>query len=124
MKPLCIFALLLVVATAGCVTKAKARAQAQAAFQNGLREGLLRAQESAAVQGPSVYIQGPVQTPVLPWTPDLTLAKALVRAGYTGAKDPQRIVVTRNGEQAEISTERLLEGEDFKLEPGDRIELE
>ena len=70
----------------GCVSKAKARRDAQAAFIAGQHEATRRAQ--TAGQGPSVTINGPVNTPVLPWTEDLTLAKAIVQATthYNDAK--------------------------------------
>jgi hypothetical protein len=71
----CVLCLSLVL---GCVSKAKARRDAQAAFIAGQHEATRRAQ--TAGQGPSVTINGPVNTPVLPWTEDLTLAKAIVQA--------------------------------------------
>ena len=42
-----------------------------------------------------VTIQGQVRNPVIPWTPDLTLAQALVLSDYFGERDPKSIVIFR-----------------------------
>ena len=76
-----------------------------------------------APQIPLVSISGFVKYPSIPWTPDLTLARALATANYQGAGDPSQIVVWRNGESVVVDASRLLRGEDMPLQPGDRIDI-
>jgi hypothetical protein len=110
---------LLLLALAGCTTKSKANAQARAAFLAGQARGM-----AAQPQEPSVWIVGSVRRPVIPWTDDLTLAKALVEAEYQGFVDPSQITVLRNGQPPIIINPReLLQGHDWPLAAGDRIEI-
>ena len=83
-----------VLALTGCVTKAKARAQAREAYLAGQQEAVQRQQRQAS--GGDVRINGQVQIPLLPWTSGLTLMKALVTAEYNGP-DPTQIIVVHNG---------------------------
>src|SRR6188508_2420750 len=105
----------------GCVTKAKARQDAQAAFIAGQQEATRRAQ--TAGQGPSVTINGPVNTPVLPWTEDLTLAKAIVQAEYTAPGEPAEVLLVRSGRAFRLELQQLFSGHDVPLQPGDIIQL-
>ncbi len=107
--------------TSGCVSKGHAQAEARAAYQAGQNDAMLRLQQ---IRGPSVVIAGPVRDSVVPWTPELTLAKAIVIAGYLAPKDPQRIAIIRNGEQIAIDPKALLGGEDVPVQSGDVIKLE
>jgi len=104
----------------GCVSKAKAREQARAAFLAGQRQAI---QQMQVRGGPFVTVVGPVKNTLLPWTGDLTLAKALLAAEYYGPKEPSGIVVRRGAEQIPIDPKRFLAGEDFPLQPRDVIEL-
>jgi hypothetical protein len=113
--------LLLALGEAGCVTKAKARAQAQQAFFAGQQEA--RSRPSPA-QGPSVTLVGPVQNPTVPWDAELTLAKAIVAAGYVGRRDPRQIMIVRNGQAVPVEPKQLLKGEDIPLVSGDMIVLQ
>lgn len=113
-------ALLLAAILAGCVLKSKAREQARAAFLAGQQQALQQLQVRG---GPFVTVVGPVKNTVLPWTGDLTLAKALLAAEYYAPKDPTAIVVRRGAEQIQVDPKRLLQGEDFPLQPRDVIEL-
>ena len=70
----------------GCVTKSKADAMAKQAFIAGERRGALLQSESHVV-----WVVGNVRQPVVPWTEDLTLAKAIVTADYLGNRDPSLI---------------------------------
>ncbi len=103
----------------GCVTKGEANARAREAFLAGQQQGMAR---RAGAAGPVVVINGPVQSPTLPWSPDLTLAKAIVAAGYRG-NDPTSIVISRNGQDIAVDPKRLLAGEDLPLFAGDAIEI-
>jgi hypothetical protein len=59
----------------------------------------------------------------VPWTAELTLAKAVVAAEYFGDKDPTEILIVRNGKAIRCDPKKLLEGEDVPLEPQDLVEL-
>jgi hypothetical protein len=54
---------------------------------------------------------------------DLTLAKAVVAAGFYGRTDPAEITIQRNGQEIECDPRRLLSGEDVPLQPNDVILL-
>jgi len=110
-----------VLALTGCVTKAKARAQAREAYIAGQREAVQRQQRQAA--GGDVHIVGPVQIPILPWTSGMTLMKALVTAEYNGP-DPTQIVVVHNGVANPVDVKKLLAGEDVPLQPGDVVQID
>src|SRR5512141_1374604 len=102
----------------GCVSKAKARRDAQAAFMAGQQEAAHRAQLQT-VQGPSITVNGPVNKPVLPWTEDMTLAKAIVAAEYTPPGEPAEIFLVRSGRAFRLDLQQLFSGRDVPLEPGD-----
>jgi hypothetical protein len=118
MKKRIVCALLALVIVAGCTTKSKSKAQAQAAFLAGRQQAM-----ATQFQGPSVQVVGDVKTHVIPWTDGLTLAKALVAAEYQGPGDPGSINVIRNGAPISVSPKVLLEGQDMPLEAGDRVEI-
>ena len=107
---------------AGCVTKSKAKADARDAFIAGQQQAmtLARMQQS---QGPSVTVVGQVRNGIIPWTQDLTLAKAIVNAGYFGASDPHQIVIVHNGQATTIDSKQLLNGEDVPVQAGDVIQI-
>lgn len=72
----------------------------------------------------SVIVKGSVRYNVVPWTEDLTVAKAIVIADYIGPRDPTSIVIRRNGDRFFVSTSRLMLGLiDPWLEAGDILEL-
>ncbi|HEY5910751.1 MAG TPA: hypothetical protein VJA21_09135 [Verrucomicrobiae bacterium] len=103
----------------GCVSKAKADAQARAAFLAGQQQ----AAQMLQARGPNVMVAGEVRNTLLPWTAGLTLAQAVVAAEYYGARDPSEITIIRDGQQIKIDPRRLLSGEDVLLQPRDIIEL-
>jgi hypothetical protein len=111
--------------TSGCVTKAKAREQAQAAFLAGQQQAMLRMQQQQLQQarGAIVSFVGPITTPNIPWTSDLTLSQAIVQAGYTGGGDPSHIFIVRNGQAIQVDMRQLLAGQDQPLMPGDVVQL-
>jgi hypothetical protein len=102
----------------GCTTKSNAHARSQAAFFAGQQQAL--SQQNA----PTVVFRGDIKNPRVPWVEDLSLAKALIAAEYTGLWDPHTIVIIRKGETYKIDPKRLLRGlEDPPLEPGDIVEI-
>jgi hypothetical protein len=106
---------------AGCTTRAKAKADAREAFLAGQQQAMLRMQQQA--QSSSISILGRVKNPLIPWTEELTVAKALVAAEYLGKGDPREIILVRSGRATTIDPQRLLNGEDIPLHPGDLIQL-
>ncbi len=105
----------------GCVSKARARAEAQAAFLAGQRQAAAQ-RGPAQAGGPVVTIYGSVRRQEVPWQPGLTLAKALVAAGYYGP-EPREIFVVRNGQAKRVDPQVLLGGSDVPLQPGDIIQV-
>jgi hypothetical protein len=112
--------LLLALALAGCTTKAKANAQARAAFAAGQQQALMRMQQT---QNPSVTVHGAVRNPLIPWTEEMTVAKAIISAVYFGPKDPQEIIIVRQGHAFHVDPKQLLNGTDPPLQSGDILEL-
>ena len=104
----------------GCVTKAKAQADARNAFIAGQQEAVRHLQQN---QVPTVTIIGQVTTPTVAWSQDLTLAQALITASYTGRSDPSEIIIVRRGVAQRIDPKKLLAGEDIPLQPGDIIQI-
>ena len=115
-----VWLLLIVVTFAGCTSRSKARAQAQAAFVAGQQQALIMAQQARTA---SVTVVGHVRNPVIPWTEDLTVAKAIVAAGYSGLADPREILIRRSGQEIRIESRQLLSGEDVPLQTGDVVEI-
>jgi hypothetical protein len=116
------FALLLLSSSwTGCVSKSSADARARAAFLAGQQQALMQMQQTRG-GGPSVTITGAVHNSVVPWSSDLTLAKAVVAAEYFGP-DPTQIVIVRSGRAVLLDAHKLLNGEDFQLHPGDLVEI-
>ena len=109
----------LALALTGCVSKAKADAQAHAAFLAGQQQAMQRLQQPL---GPKVIFLGTVDNPAVLWTPELTLAKAIVTAGYHGP-DPTDITILRNGQTIHVDPNKLLNGEDVPLESGDIVSV-
>ena len=116
----CCFVPLLVLPLAGCTTKAHAKAEARAAYAAGQQEAVMRMQQT---QTPSVTVHGAVRSPMVPWTEGLTVAKAIVAAGYSGRKDPTEIIVVRRGQAFRVDPKLLMNGTDPALEAGDVVEL-
>jgi hypothetical protein len=104
-----------------CTTKSQAKRDARAAFEAGQQAQQARQGQ----QSPVVYFRGLVRKPIVAWTDDLTLAKALLQAEYTGLWDPHLITLTRKGETIRIDPKRLLSGlDDLPLKPDDLIEVQ
>ncbi len=105
-----------------CVSKSKAAAQARAAFFAGQQQALETFKQAQA-GGPTVVFMGPVRNHVVPWTADMTLARALVTADYVGGADPKEITIVRGGAEIREDPQKLLSGEDVPLQAGDVIQL-
>jgi len=113
-----ILVLLLASCFAGCTTRSNAKQQARAAYTQGQQqaERMLQARTS-------VTLVGAVRTPMIPWTEDLTLAKALILANYYGRGTPREILLVRNGQAQRIDPDQLLAGNDVPLLAGDLIQI-
>ena len=110
---------LLAIAVTGCVTKSAANAQAQQAYVAGQRQALERMLQSRN----SVNILGPVRNPLVPWTEDLTLGKAIVAAEYYPKTNPREILIVRQGRALPVDVNKLLAGEDVPLQAGDVVNI-
>ena len=77
-----------------------------------------------AIQGPAVSFMGPVRNATVPWTPDLTLAQAVIAADYMGPQDPKLIVIRRQNEEIPVNPQHLLGGVDIPVVAGDVIEIQ
>jgi hypothetical protein len=108
----------LLAALTGCVSKSKADAQARAAFLAGQREEM---QRQSQAHEPAVTVLGAVRNGTIPWTPELTLVKAIAAADYYGAAEPGMIIVVRAGRGTQYDPKRLLSGEDVPLQPQDIV---
>jgi len=117
---LCVVAIVMMLVVAGCVTKSKAKAEAQAAFLAGQQQAMIRMSQP---HQPVVTFIGPVRNPTVLWREDLTLAKAVVAAGYEGKVDPRQIMIVRNGQAIPVDPKKLLEGEDIPLVAGDLVQI-
>jgi hypothetical protein len=106
-----------------CVSKNNADARARAAFLAGQQQAAQRARQTQ-IQGPTVTLVGEVRNPIVRWTADLTLAKAVVAAEYYGSVDPTEIVIQREGQENRYDPKNLLGGQDVQLEPNDVILLQ
>lgn len=104
----------------GCTSRAKARAEAQAAYVAGQQQAMMQMREARRT---SIRVLGPVQNPEIPWCDGLTLAEVIVAARWLERRDPGQIIVIRQRERFSVEPHALLQGEDIPLEPGDSVEL-
>ena len=112
--------LVLALAAAGCASKSKADAKAHATFLAGQQQAVSRMYD---LERTGIRMIGPVQNPLIAWTEDLTLAEAIVAAGYVGARDPRQIIIVREGQPIRVDPNQLLRGGDLPLQPSDIVEL-
>jgi hypothetical protein len=119
------------VAFTGCANKKKQQAQIRRAYAAG--EQAARAQMQQAQPAPPpmqqstdpmVRILGPVKNPVLLWSDGLTLARAMVEAEYQKPNTPTAITIYRNNQPLSIDPQRVLQGEDYPLFPGDIVYIQ
>jgi hypothetical protein len=118
------FIVYLIMALTGCESKRAAQLQARAAYVSGQQQAMAQQQALLQAQRPSVTVQGEVETPIVPWTEDMTLSKAIVAAHYTGFMNPSTVRVLRNGQVVqEFLGVDLLRGHDMPLQAGDVVVL-
>ena len=110
---------LVVICLAGCVSRSKAKAAERAAYAAGQQQTMERLLQTRN----SVTVIGPVRNPLVPWTQELTLARALVEADYYNKDNPKEILIVRNGQPIPVDPKQLLAGEDIPLEAGDVVQI-
>lgn len=120
MKILIPFIALVLSTIAGCTTRSKARAEAQAAYQAGQEHTFARVEEARRI---NIRFIGPVRHAEIIWADGLTLARAIAAADYWDARDPKLIMIVRQRERLTIPPRELLNGKDWPLEPGDTVEM-
>jgi hypothetical protein len=128
-----IIGVLLALAVQGCVSKATARKQAQQAYIAGQQHAMQQMQQQQQGMGveagqsrttqPTVTLLGNVRKSFVPWTPDLTVAKALVEGEYTGTSDPTEIYIVRAGLARPVDPAKLISGQDVPLQAGDVLQV-
>jgi hypothetical protein len=123
-----LLSLVLGISETGCVSKATSDARVKAAFFAGQQEAYKQMQQQQPRQAPAaapstVTMSGNVRTPSVPWTQDLTVAKAILSAGYTGTDNPKEIIIIRDGNAIQVDIEKLLNGADTPLLPGDTVQI-
>lgn len=111
--------IVLTIVVSSCTSGAKAKTRERAAYAAGQQQAM----ERVAQMRSTVTVVGPVRNPILPWSGDLTLARAIVAADYYPRGEPREIVVMRNGQPIPFEPKRLLAGEDLPLEVGDVINI-
>ena len=127
--------ILLVVLTAGgCASKAKKQAQIRRAYAAGEQAARAQMQQAQTQQqtpppidqngDPQIRIMGFVKNPVLNWSDGLTLARALVEAQYQKQTTPVAITIYRNNQPLHVDLQRLLDGQDYPLFPGDTVYIQ
>jgi hypothetical protein len=102
----------------GCTSSTKAKLQAREAYIAGQQQA-----EARVAARNSVTVLGPVRNQMVPWTEDLTLAKALIAADYAGKGTPKEIILVRNGLAQRINPNDLLAGQDIPLQQGDLVQI-
>ena len=109
------------------MSKSKADARARAAFFAGQQQAAMMSRQtqsqSTSFGAPTVTVLGEVRNSLVPWTVDLTLAKAVIAAEYFGRSDPVEIVIQRDGKEISYDPKKLLNGQDVQLEPNDVVQL-
>jgi hypothetical protein len=71
-----------------------------------------------------VTVMGDVARPVIPWEDGLTLMRAFAMAGYRGFSNPSQLGIIRKKEMPMyVDFQKLNNGQDMLLEPGDKIEI-
>mgnify|MGYP001171167289 FL=1 len=110
---------LVLVVMASCTTRSAANKKASETFMQGQIAAKSQSQQQI------ITVKGDVMNSVIPYTKDMTLAKALIAARWSGIRDPKYITITRGEESYKIkASDFFTAGEDLPLEPGDVIILE
>ena len=126
--------LLIALMACGCAGKTKKPTDYQRAYFAGAAAARAQMQQAQSPQSipqplpsttePQVRILGSVRNSVLMWTEGLTLARALVAAEYEKPNPPEAITIYRNNLPLHIDPQRVLQGEDYPLFPGDLVYIQ
>jgi hypothetical protein len=119
----------------GCAGKAKKQAEIRRAYAAGAQAAQAQMQQAQQAQAPQsmpvpsttepqVRVLGSVRNPVLTWSEGLTLARALVLTEYEKSTAPTLITIFRNNQPLQIDVQRVLQGEDYPLFPGDIVYIQ
>jgi hypothetical protein len=120
-KTVFIFWMSLCLALCGCAGKSKKQAKVRHAYLAGEQAAMMQMQQQMQQPAnPQVRILG-AKNPVLIWSEGLTLAHALVDSEYESATTPTAIMIFRSGRELQIDPQRLLDGEDYPIFPGDIV---
>lgn len=112
---------LLLVLLWGCASRQDQKAEIAAAHQAGQEAAFDLLQQSGIGV---VRMEGPFQRRVILWQDGMTLARALVQAGYQPAEAPARILLRQGREVDWVDSARLLAGEEVPLQPGAVVHVE
>ena len=113
--------LLLLTLPAGCASPSSLREREREAYRSGARDAM----QAVTQPPPIVFFNGWVRNNAIEWHPDLTLAQGLLEAEYSGRRTPSSIrIFSHEGDVIDIDPATLLDGEDYYLEKGDRVEIQ
>jgi hypothetical protein len=128
--------LLLAIPFGGCSsgTSTQLRDAYQAGYRAGQQDARMQPQSQPQLQPQlptqstqpatqSVTIVAPVRNPIVTWRLGLSLAQAIITAGFVGETDPTEIVIVRNGTARRVDFGQLLAGQDVPLMPGDTVQI-
>jgi len=110
----------------GCTTQKASERKQRAAYAAGRQHAMLEQAEKREVAESSeleVTFSGDVDNRSIVWREGLSLANAIVEAGHNSRRNPRKIYIHRRELVFEVPAWRLLQGDDFLVEPGDHIEL-
>jgi hypothetical protein len=119
----------------GCAGKSKKQAEMRRAYAAGVQAAQAQMRQTQmpppvtsqpvpSSTDPEVRVLGSVRNPVLTWSEGLTLARALVLAEYEKSTVPTAITILRNNQPLQIDPQRVLQGEDYPLFPGDIVYIQ
>jgi len=108
-------------ALAGCASQLEVHRQVVDAYRIGRQEEAAAA--AAKAQAPCVSVRGNVKNPVIPWTEEMTLARAILDADDQSLTSPRKFFLTRGNRTIEITARQLLNGYDIPLEAGDIVSI-
>ena len=108
----------LIVSLGGCASRQSHQAEVATAHQAGVEAAFEMLHQSGIAV---VRMEGPFLRPVILWHDGLTLAQALIEAGYQPPAAPTSIFLQLGREIETVDSSRLLAGEDLAIAPGSVI---
>jgi len=111
---------LIITGMTGCASGEHKPSKAQTQFAAGQEEAFALLQRSGIYV---VRMVGPFQRPVVLWREEMTLAQAILDAGFLGQDAPTQILIQHGLIMERIAPARLLQGEDVPIQPGDVIHI-